>query len=653
MTTSDNSRNSRYANSRYADDSEGKAAALPAASMREEMAAAFRPIIRGFLIPSAIYYGLITLFHFIGQDSEHFRALGVLSFVTSVISLYFHQKWLVRDGGYLRLEITNLVMNLLIYLNTVSALLMDFVPAKLVYFVLATLLFATSGISVRVILFSSVLSVGTMLWFAGRGGPDVFLSYALIGLAGTFAALGMALLMRDAILRSVRARVVADRLRERAEQQADFDALTGLPNRRHFFSVLESHMSGPAHSGTPVHVGIIDLDGFKPVNDLHGHAIGDELLSEVGRRIHLACPSGYVVARLGGDEFAVAIPRTLTLDGLHSLGRDICDALRKPFVISGIGVSISGSIGFAHYPTNGETVRQIYERADHALACAKRDNRGGVVIFSADHEAEMNDLGRIDQTLRGSDLVRELFVLFQPQYDLMRERIVGFEALARWESEKLGNVSPGLFIAAAERSGLIERMTSILLKKSLDAAVQWPEALRLSFNLSAVDLVSPRSIANIARIVRESGIAPGRLTFEITETSMTTDFERARVSLGVLAGMGCHIALDDFGSGYSSFAYIHRFPLHRIKMDRCFVAGLKEDEAVSRNIIRAIADLAANLGVECLAEGVETEAELRAVQAAGIRYVQGYFYGRPMAQADIAERLAAQQNAGPLQEAAS
>lgn len=648
MTSSDTLRPSRVL-----DDSDEAVVDLSSETLREEMARAFRPVIRGFLIPAAGYYGLLTIFHLFLQDSEHFYKLGTLSLVTCVVGLYLHQKWLVRDGGYRRLEITNLVMNLLMYLNITAALLIDFVPEKLVYFVLAIPLFATSGISVRVIVASCMLSFATLFWFANRAGPEIFFQYTVIGLGGTFAALCMGLLMRGAILKAVRARLVADLLRARAEFQADIDSLTGLPNRRHFFSTLEAMVSAAPESGTPVFVGIIDLDGFKPVNDLHGHAIGDALLVEVGQRIRTVCPPAYVVARLGGDEFALAIPKTLTRDTLNSIGRDICDRLRQPFVISGIGISISASVGFAHYPTNGETVRQIYERADHALSCAKRAGRGGVVIFSRRHEAEMNDFGRIDQTLRSSDLCKELAVLFQPQYDLMRQKIVGFEALARWNSETLGTVSPALFIAAAERSGLIEHMTGILLKKALATAVTWPDDIRLSFNLSAVDLVSPRSIANIVRIIHESGFAPERLIFEITETSMMTDFERARGSLGILDAMGCQIALDDFGSGYSSFAYIHRFPLHRIKMDRCFVTGLKEDEAVGRNIIRAIADLSANLGVACLAEGVETEAELRAVQAAGIRYVQGYYYGRPMAADDVTDRLAAQDDTPPQEEAAS
>jgi predicted signal transduction protein with EAL and GGDEF domain len=198
----------------------------------------------------------------------------------------------------------------------------------------------------------------------------------------------------------------------------------------------------------------------------------------------------------------------------------------------------------------------------------------------------------------------------------------------------LGIVGPQHFIPAAERSGLIEQLTAVILYKALAAAAAWPAHLRLSVNLSALDLMSPRSITDICRIVGESGFDPERLTFEITETAIMSDIQKAKASLEVLSNLGCRIALDDFGSGYSSFAYIHRLPLNRIKMDRNFVTRLSEEEKVSRDIIRAIADLCANLGVECLAEGVETEAELMAVRQAGVRYVQGYYFGRPKSAAD-------------------
>lgn len=610
-------------------------------ALRQAMARAFQPIIRGFMLPVSLFYLVVIIPNFMLSAFDRALRLSALSAMTAVIALGLYWVLRRRAVGFRGLELMGATALLLIYANCVNVLLIDFQPLNLIYVLLLCLLAGSVAITNRLIIGMAVLTLATVLGSAYVMGEAVLLRFSFLTIAAGFATIGMAVLVRGAIFGSVRDRLVADRLRERAEHQADYDALTGLPNRRHFFAAVEELVSDESRRKHGARVGIVDLDGFKPVNDLYGHAVGDDLLVEVARRIRNSCPPDCLVARLGGDEFALLVSRPLAEDGLIALGETICEALRQPFLIADIGISISGSIGFARCPESGQTVRQLYERADHALYHAKRLTRGDVVVFSAAHEAEMSDIGRIEQTLRSADLPRELFVAFQPQVDVPAgRRTVSFEALARWDSPVLGKVNPGLFIAAAERTGLIERVTSILLEKSLSAAVTWPETISLSFNLSTLDLVSARSIGNICRIVRDSGIEPGRLTFEITETAVMTDFERARDSLKVLAGMGCRIALDDFGSGYSSFAYIHRFPLHRIKTDRSFVTRLAEDDVVGHKILRAIADLCANLGLDCLAEGVETEEELRILQAAGIRYFQGYLFGRPMSAADAAERLA-------------
>ncbi|SSC69693.1 unnamed protein product [Ciceribacter sp. T2.26MG-112.2] len=622
--------------------SDCEAVALSPGAIRDEMARAFQPIIRAFLVPVFLFYLFIGIPHLLLRSPADAALLFSLSTLTAAIALYLRRSLRLEEAGFARLELIGAGVLLLIYLNTCAVLYVDFHPSNLIYFLLLMMLASTVGISNRVVAGVSVITLATMLALAYLLGPDSFFYFSFVSLAGAFSAIGLAVLMRGAISKAVRSRLLAERLRERAERQADFDALTGLPNRRNFFATLEQLIGDERALSAGLQVGIIDLDGFKPVNDLYGHAVGDDLLVEVGRRIRQTCPPDHLVARLGGDEFALAIGRPLTEDGLIRLGSAICETLRRPFVVSGVDISISASVGFARYPENGQTVRQIYERADHALYRAKRQTRGDVVVFSECHEAEMSDLGRIEQALRSCDLVKELSLAFQPQFDLMRQRISGFEALARWESAALGKVSPDLLIAAAERTGMMERVTGVLLEKALAAAAAWPKEISLSFNLSVIDLVSSRSIGNIARIVDDSGIDPERLVFEITETAVMTDFERARDSLGVLAARGCRIALDDFGSGYSSFAYIHRFPLHRIKTDRCFLTRLAEDDAVGRTLLRAIADLSANLGLECLAEGVETQEELRTVQSAGIRYVQGYLFGKPMGIVEAGERIAGQ-----------
>ncbi len=593
------------------------------------VAEAFTPIMRGFLLPAIVYYTLISVAHFFSETGTEQIILTGMSIATVMLALFLLRS-LRRDLSHGKLELISLSMHLAMYVNIVTYLSIHFEAHKLVYFVLLILVISTSAVSARVIIAGSVISLATMIWLAQKAGPDILLQYAFIGLAGTFAALGMAWLMRTAILKAVAARTMADDLRRKAEVLADFDTLTGLPSRRSFFIALDRALTKAIVAKSGFHMGIIDLDGFKPVNDLYGHVTGDRLLTEVAERLRAAMPDDCFIARLGGDEFALIVPDAPLRGEVLALGERLCMGMRDPFILDSLCITISASAGFAHCPAHGDTASQLYERADHALYSAKRAARGDVVVFSSSHEAEMKDVGRIDQTLRNCDFSKEMSLAYQPQIDINTGRTIGFEALARWNSPTLGSVSPSAFIPAAERSGLIERMTAVLLHKALSTATTWPQEVKLSFNLSAVDLVSPRSIGTITHIVRESGIAPSRVIFEITETAVMTDFDRARESLELLAGMGCLIALDDFGSGYSNFGYINRFPLHKLKTDRNFVLRLREDDGVGGNILRAIADLSANLGIECLAEGVESDFDLEAVRAAGIYQVQGYYFGRPM-----------------------
>lgn len=628
-----------------------KELSVPAPSLRQDMARAYKPIVQGFLMPAIAYYGLITMAHYSIEEGAVAHLLGLLSLFTALVGLFFNRVWLKENDGFGHLELVNAVMSALIYINIATYLSIHFEAPKLVYFVLLILVIAASSVSARVIVVGSVVSLATMLWFAWDAGQEVFLQFAFIGLAGAFAAFGMAWLMRGAILRAVRARLVAEDLRHKAQIQADYDALTGMPNRRRFFAELSALLGKRGTETGPVHLGIIDLDGFKPVNDLYGHAVGDGLLMEVALRLLRTCPASYLTARLGGDEFAVLIRRPMSEADLLECGHAICEVLSKPYVVGGIAINVTGSVGFVSLSEGCSSIEQLYERADHALYCAKRGHGGEVVVFNDSHEAELSNISRVDQALRNSDLEKELFVVFQPQVNASTRRAVSFEALARWHSPTLGMVPPCDFIAAAERSGLIGRMTGILLRKALAAAATWPDDIGLSFNLSARDLVSPKSMRNIAKIVRDSGIAPERLIFEITETSVVTDFERALGALHDLAGMGCRIALDDFGAGYSNFGNIHRFPLHQVKVDRSFVTRLKEG-ATGQKIIVAIVELCNNLGLECLVEGVETQEELDAVVAAGTHVVQGYYFAKPMPALAVLDYLAAERTVEGLQKTA-
>jgi predicted signal transduction protein with EAL and GGDEF domain len=261
------------------------------------------------------------------------------------------------------------------------------------------------------------------------------------------------------------------------------------------------------------------------------------------------------------------------------------------------------------------------------------------VLFSDEHESEIRDLGVIDQNLRSANLEQELSLVFQPIYNTQTKTTLGFEALARWDNAILGNVPPITFIRAAERAGLINEITQILLAKLLATAAFWPDDIRLSFNLSVHDITSPRTIDRIVQMITESGINATRLDFEITETALMHDFDQARETLCRLRAIGCKIALDDFGTGHSSLSYVHQLPLDKIKVDRSFVDNI-ETEKTSRDVTRTIVDLCRNLDLACVVEGVETAGQQALVTQAGCAVMQGYLFSKPMQLDDTLEFLA-------------
>jgi diguanylate cyclase (GGDEF)-like protein len=420
---------------------------------------------------------------------------------------------------------------------------------------------------------------------------------------------------------------------------ANLDSLTDLPNRRRFFADLHVLLHRAQDSGARFAVGLIDLDGFKPVNDLYGHSTGDRVLKEAGRRLRQRCGASVTVARLGGDEFGLIVDGDLTDAEIRALGRSLCEALAAPYVMSDVTAQISGSVGFATFPEAGRSSEHLFERADYALYYAKQNLRGSTVIFSSEHETELREFGLIEQGLRHADLERELSLVFQPIFALDSMRTVGFEALARWSSPTLGPVAPTAFIKAAERSDLISRLTEVLLRKALHAAGSWPEDVRISFNLSVRDIASPDAVLRIMALVERSGIAPDRIDLEVTETAVMRDFEQASEALRCLKQLGVHISLDDFGTGYSSLSCVHRLPLDKIKIDRSFIAEI-DTRQTCRDIVRTVVDLCRNLKLACVVEGAETEAQLRILDDLGCNCIQGYYFGLPMPAADVPGHLA-------------
>jgi diguanylate cyclase (GGDEF)-like protein len=442
-------------------------------------------------------------------------------------------------------------------------------------------------------------------------------------LLNSFARFETLILSKDTLAAK---QLEAQRLGDENARLAHTDALTALPNRRHFFAELDRRLGAAKLSGDRVAVGVFDLDRFKPINDTFGHVIGDRLLMAVGRRLAKVADGSMMLARLGGDEFGVLLTRDV--DRASEIGQAICDRLAVPFSVDDHSIAIGCSAGLAIFPDAGETVHELFDRSDYALYHAKSTERGSCAVFSLEHETQIRSERAIEAALQAADLEEELHVRFQPILCTRTLAVLGVEALGRWTSPTIGAVSPDRFITTAERLGFIHSITATLFGKALAEFLAMPKAIGLSFNLSALDIVSQPTVIRLIKMVEQAGIDPKRITFELTETALMRDFDAAVRGITALRALGVRVALDDFGSGYSSLGYLRRLPLDKVKVDRSFVADM--DEISGRNILTAILGLCQTLELDCIVEGVETEAQLASLQGLGYRQAQGYLFAEPM-----------------------
>jgi diguanylate cyclase (GGDEF)-like protein len=470
--------------------------------------------------------------------------------------------------------------------------------------------------------------------------PQTSLKAMALNLVFVSAAMIIVLLVysRD-FARLVESRSETRRLGDENFRIANLDALTGLANRRWFFAELTKQHERAQTTGAAFAIGIIDLDGFKPVNDTYGHMTGDRVLTEAAQRLKEACGDDIILARLGGDEFGFIVSGNPTRDELRWLGAAISDVIRLPYAVGSSQALLGSSIGVAGYPQSANDPQALFERADYALYHAKRHQRGQMVIFSTEHEEQIRSHSVIEQALQNADLDAELSMVFQPIVDITTGRVRAFEALARWQSPTLGNVSPDRFIPVAERAGHVRGVTKTLLKKALAALAQWPADIRMSFNLSAHDLSDSETVVQIIAIINRSRVDPKRIDFEITETAVAHDFKQAQAAVQTLKALGAGISLDDFGTGYSSLSHVHRLPLDKIKVDRSFITDIGSNP-VSLKIVKSLTALCADMGLDCIIEGVETAAQLATLRDLGCRMVQGYYFARPMTEAEVPEFLA-------------
>lgn len=411
------------------------------------------------------------------------------------------------------------------------------------------------------------------------------------------------------------------------ELLANQDGLTKLANRRSFANYLNQKLNGHTKNHSFI-VGLVDLDGFKPVNDIHGHAAGDRVLKEVSHRLSKVLYGECMLARIGGDEFGLVIDHSASHSEITAFGHKITRALHVPFIMRTGLVQISGSCGFAVYPDAGDTVEKLMERADFALYQAKTEARGSSIIFSNEHERLIRHKSQIELALNQSVKNNELCLHYQPIVNGETGQIKGLEALARWYNPELGHVSPTEFIAVAEKTGVVSDITLCLFEKAVCDLKCWPSYLYLSFNLSVHDVLNNKTLQELKRILDYHGVASNRVQFEITETTMMSDLERCSETTKNLQEQGFMIALDDFGSGYSSLSYIHKLAFNNLKIDRGFVENLLQDQR-SQGVVKTILELCSSFKVSCTVEGVETAEQKDLLLALGCKHMQGYYFYRP------------------------
>jgi diguanylate cyclase (GGDEF)-like protein len=417
----------------------------------------------------------------------------------------------------------------------------------------------------------------------------------------------------------------------RAEAQiahmAMHDPLTDLPNRVLFRRRLEEALHRVAR-GEPCAVLCLDLDQFKGVNDTLGHPVGDALLKAVSDRLRRIVRQTDTVARLGGDEFAVVQSTVDHPADATAMATRLLRELSAPFDVAGHHVIISTSIGIAVAPGDGSDPDLLLKSADIALYQAKSDGRNRFRYFEPEMDALMQARRELELDLRKAIAADAFELFFQPLVNLEQERITGFEALLRWPHPRRGMVPPAEFIPVAEEMGLIIQLGEWVLRKACEYAMSWPEPLKVAVNISTVQFKTRNLVQAVSEALRESGLDPGRLELEITESVMVHDFDTALSVFHELKELGVGISMDDFGTGYSSLSYLRSFPFDKIKIDQSFVRELGNRSDCTA-IIRAVTGMCESLGITATAEGVETEQQLKLLRAERCTEIQGYLVSKP------------------------
>ena len=433
----------------------------------------------------------------------------------------------------------------------------------------------------------------------------------------------------EAIASQTAAAVENARLVERLRFDAYHDALTSLPNRHRMITAIDEAVKVRA-PGEVVCLLVFDVDGLRDVNDSLGHGAGDRLLAEVGQRLASAAPAGSLVSRVGGDEFALLV-RLPSIERAVTLAGELRTALQEPMPFGSARLDVDTAVGIAIHPDHGSEPEMLLQRADLANLSAK-GTQAAVQVFNLGLESRsVRRLGLAGDLRRAIDAA-ELEVYFQPKIAIDRRELIGVECLARWKHATHGWVAPGDFVAVAEHTGQLGRLTDLVLREGLRRCRDWAaegHALGVAVNLSPRTLVDPVFPGHLEELLDEYDVPPGRLTLEITEDGMIAETDRPLPTLRRLRELGVRLSVDDFGTGYSSLSYLRRLPVQEVKIDRSFVQGMATDDG-DYAIVRAVVDLSRHFGLAVVAEGVESELALSQLEEMGCDVGQGFYFSRPL-----------------------
>lgn len=442
----------------------------------------------------------------------------------------------------------------------------------------------------------------------------------------------------EALSRMERTNTELSEARQKAQHRAEYDNLTGVRNRFAFIRDVETKLA----SGQTGLLALIDLDRFKPINDLYGHHAGDQVLRYVARRLQRAVPTQALVGRLGGDEFGLFVGGPNCAEELEKLVA-ICDRaleqLRRPIRLSNSQVSVGGSAGARIVGSETTDVGQALREADAALYVAKREGLEATKLFDSQIREESMRVHAIEAELIKIDAVDNLSLAYQPILNLKTGELSSFEALARWRHPTFGEVSPAQFIPVVERLGKIGELTIALLDKALEFAAHWQPACRLSFNLSAAHICSENAATEIVGLIERKGFPSHRLQFEITETAMLVNFEVARQNVDILRKAGCRIALDDFGAGFASIIYLREINFDRVKIDGSLIQGARNPQG--RAMLRGVIKMIEAMNLESVAEYIATPGDSQTALELGAKFGQGFYLGRPLDEAGVLDLLKA------------